>query len=99
MKGKATTCPYTATCCNATCTQENDFTDIIVKDVFISGLVDDEIKKDILGWVDLDVKAVDETVSFVEAKEMACDVMNKPPLNATISGYKKGHTKPKTVVS
>ena len=46
------------------------------------------------------MKTVDETVSFVEAKEMARNAMSKPPVNATISGYKKGqHTKPKTVVS
>ena len=70
-------------------------------------MVDDDIKKDILGWVDLDRKAVEETVSFIEAKEMAREAMERTPIAAAISGYKmkekhsneKHTSKPKTIIS
>ena len=57
---------------------QNDFTEIIIKDVLVHGLVDDEIKKEVVGWADVDMKNVEETTSFVEAKEMARDAMNQP---------------------
>ena len=52
---------------HAPCTSEVDFTDI-VKDVLIAGLVDDETRKDVLGWAEVDDKTVEETVTLVEAK-------------------------------
>ena len=55
----------------------NDFTDIIVKDVLVAGLVDEDIKKDVLGWSELDTKDVNETVAFIESKEMARDALNQ----------------------
>ena len=42
----------------------------------ISGLVDDEVRREVLGWHDLDEKTADETVTFVEAKEMARDALH-----------------------
>ena len=47
IKGKA------ATCSSPTCTQSVDFTTTIVNDVLISRLSDDEIKRQVLGWHDL----------------------------------------------
>ena len=47
-----------------------DFTEIIVKDVLISGFADVDIKNEILGCPELDNKSVQETVTFIEAKEM-----------------------------
>ena len=35
--------------------------------------MDDDVKMEVLGWVDLDKKSLEETVAFVEAKEMARD--------------------------
>ena len=55
-----------------------------------SGLVDEEIKKEVLGWAELDDKSVGETVVFIEAKEMARDATNvKQAVNAGLSSYKK----------
>ena len=51
---KALTCAYTIDCPSNTCTQRVDFTEAIVKDVLIIGLIDDDIRKDVLGWADLD---------------------------------------------
>ena len=92
LKGKAATCSYFIACSSGTCTQVIDFTDIMVKDVFIAGLVDDEIKKEVLGWAELDNESADATVRFIEAKEMARNALNKQPINAGLSAYKKSKT-------
>jgi hypothetical protein len=89
VRGKASTCKYSIECTKAECNQVIDFTDVMVKDVVISGLVDEDVKKDVLGWTDLDDKSLEDTVSFVEAKEMARDALRKSPTNAGISSYKK----------
>ena len=71
------------------CNQSVDFTSVIVKDVFISGLSDDEIKREVLGWSDLDHKSVEKTVAFVEAKEMAREAMNRGSTAVPLSLYRK----------
>ena len=96
IRGKATTCAYTKPCGVGPCTAVTDFTEVIVKDILIAGLVDEEIKKDILGWSEVDTKSVEETVSYIEAKEMARDALNKSPVTAAgISSYKANTKKPK----
>ena len=97
LKGKAATCSYTVVCSSNTCNQSTDFTDVIVKDVLVAGLADEDIKRDIMGWTELDVKDVNSTVAFIEAKEMARDAINQQPVNASLSSYKKsskGETSP-----
>ena len=49
LRGKSATCAYTKKCSLATCTQMNDYTDTIVKDVLVAGLADEDIKKEVLG--------------------------------------------------
>ena len=89
VKGKAATCSYSVVCSSGACAQINDFTDVMVKDVVISGLVDEDIKKEVLGWSDLDDKTLEETITFIEAKEMARDALSKGPIAAGLSTYKK----------
>ena len=90
LKGKATTCAYSLTCPRQGCDQVIDFTDVMVKDVLVSGLCDDDIKKEVLGWAELDNKNVNETVAFIEAKEMACDALVPQISTAAMSSYKRG---------
>lgn len=72
INGKAVTCSCSLECSSATCTNQVDFTDVRdVKDSLINGLSGGDIKKDVLGWADLDNKTVHETVAFVEAREIA----------------------------
>ena len=52
----------------------------------ISGLGDDDIKREVLGWAELDQKKVQDTVTFVEAKEMARDALSKQSVGA-VSTY------------
>ena len=89
IKGKAATCAYTADCTAPTCTQSVDFTDIIVKDVLISGLAEDEIKREVLGWAGLDESSMEETVSFIETKEMAREALNRHSSTNAISSYRQ----------
>ena len=89
IKGKAATCSYTADCTAQNCTQTVDFTDVIVKDVLISGLAEDEIKREVLGWSSLDKSSMEETVSFIEAKEMAREALNRHSSTNAISSYQQ----------
>lgn len=59
----------TSIACGA-CDHKVDFTNIIAKEVLISVLADEEVKRDVLGCRDLDTKTADEIVMFIEAKEM-----------------------------
>ena len=52
----------------------NDYTDTIVKDVLVAGLADKCIKNEVLGWSNLDTKTVNETITFIESKEMVFSV-------------------------
>ena len=93
IKGKAATCSYSIRCTSGTCTQVNDFTDVMVKSVLTSGLCDEEIKKDVLGWSELDDKSLDEAVNFIEAKEMARDDLASQSTStaAVLYSYKKNN--------
>ena len=71
MKIKATTCSYCCICPNDGCDQIIEFTNIIVKDVLITGLADDDMRKEVLGWGSLDEKEINETIGSIVAKEMA----------------------------
>ena len=88
LRGKAATCAYTMDCRSDTCNHVINFTDIILKDVLVAGLSDDDIKKDVLGWADLDGKTVEETINFIEAKEMAREALSKYTVTAALSTYK-----------
>ena len=93
IRGKAATCAYSIDCPSLECTQTVHFTDIIIKDVLISGLSDEEIKIEVFGWHDLDQKTVDQTVQFIEAKEMARNALTKTSTMSAISTYKKAGRK------
>ena len=56
LNDKVATCTYAMICSSANCTQLINFTDVIVKDAIVAELVDDEVKKDVLVWTDLDEK-------------------------------------------
>ena len=92
INGKASTCAYTIACSSSSCAQVVDFTSEITKDILVTGIADEEIRKDVLGWSDLDKKSTQETVAFIEAKEMARDAMLKQATNAALES-KRGNGK------
>lgn len=76
VKGKAQVCSFTKTCTASLCSQQIDFSDEIVKYVVISGIADEEIKKDVLGHADLDTRSLNDTITLIENKEMAVRAMS-----------------------
>lgn len=73
VKGKAQVCNFTKSCrCNVVV----DYTEDIVKYVVLCGIVDEEIKRNILGQSDLDEKSLNDTISLIENKEMASRAMS-----------------------
>ena len=57
----------------------------------IAGIADNEVKREVLGWHELDDRSIQEMVTFFESKEMARDALNKHSTStaATISSYKQ----------
>ena len=45
-------------CSTASCTNEIDLTDVMVKDVLVSSHADEDIKREVLCWSDLDGKSL-----------------------------------------
>ena len=94
VQGKAATCNFTVGCEEACCnTNEQakpvNFTPIVVKYVLVNGLADAEIRREILGWKNLDSATLVETISFLEQKEMARDAFKGEAAGAHSSTYKK----------
>ena len=81
VKGKAHTCSFSKKCGIQTCGNEVDYSEDIVKHILLSGIVDEEIKREVLGLPDLDTKSLNETISLIESKEMAARAMS-----ASLSG-------------
>ena len=91
VKGKADTCAYTVICTHSECGRKVDYTHEVIKDMLVTGLADSEIRRDVLGWQELDAKTVLETVTFIESKEMARNALlqcSSGTMNA-MSHYKK----------
>ena len=75
VKGKAQTCAFHKNCNQ--CNQPVD-TDEMVKYVILSGIADEDIKKEVLGIPDLDEKTLKDTVTAIENKEMASRAISTP---------------------
>ena len=96
VKGKADTCAYIVTCTHENCRRKVDYTNEVIKDMLVTGLSDPEIRRDVLGWTELDGKTALEIVTFVESKEMARNALlhsNSGQMSA-LSRYRKEKTTP-----
>ena len=76
VKGKAHTCAFSKQCGATGCTQDVDYTEDIVKHVLLAGIVDEDIKREVLGLEGLDLKSLNDTISLIESKEMAARAMS-----------------------
>ena len=76
IQGKAATCNF-FTKCTATCCATNpplvDFSNTIIKYILVNGLADTEIRRETLGWKELDSSSLSDTIAYIESKEMARD--------------------------
>ena len=91
VRSSATACKFQVKCPNQCCAGKLvDYTACMVKDIFISGLEDAEIKKDILSLADLDTKSDKEVLSVAEEKEVARNAVACPSGSAAaLSNYNK----------
>jgi len=97
IQGKAATCEFKTKCKEACCLSNAisvDFTSTIVKYVLVNGLVDAEIRREVLGWKSLDESSLADTVAFIEQKEMARDAFK-----GEAAGVKTGYRKQQVAVS
>ena len=56
-----------------------------MKYVLISGICDDDIKKDVLSYSDIDVKSLNDTITLIESKEMAVRAMSAKVSDFSVS--------------
>ena len=88
--GKARNCRLTETCTRTGCGTVINFSHKMVKLVVLTGMSDDDIKKDVLGTDDLDGKTLNETIAIIETKEMAARSISgaiAPPLDNASAAY------------
>ena len=92
VKAAAAACDFSVKCPHACCAgqPEIDYTPMVIKDILVAGVADSEIRKDVLGWSELDAKPDKEVVTFVEEKEIAQKAwLGNAAGAAGISGYRK----------
>ena len=85
VRGKAEPCGFKAKC---KCGEDVDYTDYVIKDVLISGISDLDIRRDVLGTIDIIESGVKEVIALIEGKEMARNALPTPGLSA-ISTFKR----------
>ena len=88
--GKAETCAFDAQC---VCGQSVDYTDHVIRDVLLNGLSDPDIRRDILGTLDILHKSMNDVVALVENKEMARNALPSSSLSA-VSMFQRNQHRP-----
>ena len=96
VKAVAATCAFEIQCNHTCCTGKKaiDYTHMVVKDILVAGVADSDIRKELLGWSELDTKSDKEVVKFVEEKEMALKAWSGSSAKGSnvggLSGYRRG---------
>lgn len=88
VRGKAETCAFTAKC---SCGNDVDYTDMVIRDVLLSGIADCDIKREVLGWDKILQKTVNEVIAIVENKEMARNALPSSTMSA-VSTFRRQKT-------
>ena len=96
-KAQASTCEYSLKCGQECCKTKPtiDYTASVVKDIIVCGLVDPEIRRDVLELEDLDKKSAIDLVGLVESKETARKAWaarNQGDVAASSTYKKEGNT-------
>ena len=68
LKGQAGECNFVKTCTNTACATDIDYSDDMIRDAFLRGIADDEIRLKILGHSNQKL-TLEETLQLIEAKE------------------------------
>ena len=87
VRGKADTCAFTVDC---TCGLKVNYIDHMIRDTLLNGTADNEIRREILGSVDMLTRAVNKIVALIDSKEMARNAI--PPTEVTsVSAFQRLH--------
>ena len=94
VKELASQCQFTVACTNNACPNRNppyiSYCDEIIKQVVLNGLVDHDIKKEVLGTAGVDTKSLMDTLGLIENKETAArSVGTRTVAGAAMTSYKK----------
>eukprot|EP00794_Sanderia_malayensis_P015539 gene15539-17124_t len=79
VRGKAETCSYGAKC---ECGKVVDYTDHIIRDVLLNGIYDTDIRREVLGSLDILNKPINDVIALVEQKEMVRNALPTSNLSA-----------------
>lgn len=82
VRGKAETCEFKTTC---ECGNEVDYTDHSIRDTLLGGINDHDIRREVLGTIDILQKPVNAVIALVENKEMARNALPSSNLSAVSS--------------
>ena len=82
VRGKAETSAYNAVC---ECGKNVDYTDHITRDVLLNGIYDPDIRREVLGTLDILTKPVNDVIALVEIIEMARNALPSSSLSAMSS--------------
>ena len=98
IRSASESCEYEVECPHPCCTGKPKigYAADEIKHQFVSGLADQDIKRDILGLADLDKKTDKELLKVVEEKELARNAMNHSSTAnvAGVSAYHKTKSQP-----
>ena len=89
VRGKAETCAFSAAC---TCGNNVDYTNHVIRDVLLSGIADPDIRREVLGTLDILTKAVNDVIALVENKEMARNALPSSTMSAVSSFRRRNET-------
>lgn len=53
-----------------------NYIDNVIRDVLLNGLVDIDIRREILGMKDIFIKSINDIIVFIEGKEMVRNVLS-----------------------
>lgn len=98
VRGKAEKCSYGATC---GCGEAVDYTDHIIRDVLLNGLYDPDIRKELLGTLDILSTPVNDVIALIEQKEMVRNALPASNLSAlsAFQPHKKTQASPTFIPS
>ena len=88
VHGKTDTCSFSATC---SCGLKVDYTDHMICGTLVSGISDDEIRRDVMGIDSILTKSINDIIALVESKEMARNAVPHTRHLYPVSGLKLQH--------
>ena len=92
VKGKAETCGFTISVrCSCGTTIAADYTEEVVRDVLLAGIIDMDIRREALSTKDIQSSPLNDVIAFVESREMARNATPHSSFSA-MSTFKRSKT-------